>query len=158
MNVRRILVGLDGSPREPFVLAAAQDLAVEFDAALHLLRAVVIPPEVPSEAWQCNDRSLLDYLEEQAVESLKRCSVAVTELVQRRLSWEVVVAAPWQALCLSAQAQGADLIVVGSHGYGALDRMLGTTAARVVNHAPCSVFVVRTPELSTDSEAQPTNN
>jgi hypothetical protein len=32
MNVRRIWVGLDGSPREPLVLAAAQDLALRFNA------------------------------------------------------------------------------------------------------------------------------
>jgi nucleotide-binding universal stress UspA family protein len=38
------------------------------------------------------------------------------------------------------------LIVIGSHGYGGLDRVLGTTAARVVNHALCSVLVVRPPE------------
>ena len=56
---------------------------------------------------------------------------------------EVVVATPWEALCMCAQAHDADLIVIGSHGYGGLDRVLGTTAARVVNHALCSVFVVR---------------
>jgi nucleotide-binding universal stress UspA family protein len=36
-----------------------------------------------------------------------------------------------------------DLIVIGSHGYGALDHVLGTTAAKVVNHADRSVLVVR---------------
>ena len=39
------------------------------------------------------------------------------------------------------------MIVIGSHGYGGLDRILGTTAARVVNHALCSVFVVRESEI-----------
>ncbi|MCU1281826.1 MAG: hypothetical protein JWM53_5372, partial [bacterium] len=28
--------------------------------------------------------------------------------------------------------------------YGGLDRLLGTTAAKIVDHAPCSVYVVRT--------------
>ena len=37
----------------------------------------------------------------------------------------------------------ADLVVIGSHGYGGLDRLLGTTAAKVANRAPCSVLVVR---------------
>ncbi|HVU00723.1 MAG TPA: universal stress protein [Polyangiaceae bacterium] len=32
---------------------------------------------------------------------------------------------------------------MGSHGYGTLDRVLGTTAAKVVNHAARSVLVVR---------------
>ena len=37
------------------------------------------------------------------------------------------------------------LIVIGSHGYGGIDHLLGTTAARVVNHADRPVLVVRGP-------------
>jgi nucleotide-binding universal stress UspA family protein len=60
-------------------------------------------------------------------------------------SIEVRVGVPWEAICAAARDTGADLIVVGSHGYSTLDRFLGTTAAKVVNHAPCSVLVVRSP-------------
>lgn len=38
---------------------------------------------------------------------------------------------------------GADLIVMDSHRPGVRDYLLGSTAARVVRHADCSVFVVR---------------
>lgn len=38
---------------------------------------------------------------------------------------------------------GADLIIVGSHKPGLMDFFLGSTAARVVRHAPCSVHVLR---------------
>jgi len=55
----------------------------------------------------------------------------------------VHVGSPWDAICNAAQAHEADLVVIGSHGYGALDRLLGTTAAKVVNHADRSVLVVR---------------
>jgi nucleotide-binding universal stress UspA family protein len=45
-----------------------------------------------------------------------------------------------------AQDWGADLIVVGSHGYGALERfLLGSVSQSVVAHAKCSVEVVRCP-------------
>jgi nucleotide-binding universal stress UspA family protein len=33
--------------------------------------------------------------------------------------------------------------VIGCHGYSGLDRVIGTTAGKVVNHADRSVFVVR---------------
>ncbi|HEV3189281.1 MAG TPA: universal stress protein, partial [Polyangiaceae bacterium] len=56
---------------------------------------------------------------------------------------EVVVGTPWEAVCNAARAAGADVIVIGSHGYAGFDRLLGTTAARIVNHAACSVLVVR---------------
>lgn len=57
---------------------------------------------------------------------------------------------PWQAICQQAKTDRVDLIAVGSHGYGGLDRLLGTTAARVVNHADRSVLVVRSLELLDD--------
>jgi nucleotide-binding universal stress UspA family protein len=43
-------------------------------------------------------------------------------------------------------AEGADMVVVGSHGRTGLSRlMLGSVAMGVVNHAPCPVVVVRLP-------------
>jgi len=151
MNVNRILVGLDGSPREPLVLAAAQDLALKFQSKLLLVRAVWLPPEIPSEAWQDPNFSVKDYLEKLAREDLERCVLRLCEGIRSRSTLEVIVATPWQALCMSAQVHEADLIVIGSHGYGGIDRILGTTAARVVNHAPCSVFVVRSLDLPFES-------
>ena len=38
---------------------------------------------------------------------------------------------------------GADLVVMASHRPGLQDYFLGSTAARVVRHAPCAVFVDR---------------
>lgn len=52
---------------------------------------------------------------------------------------------PKHAIVDEATEWGADLIVVGSHGYGFWDRMLlGSVSSAVVHHAPCSVLVVRT--------------
>lgn len=146
MDSKTIVVGLDGSPREPLVLAAAQDLALRFDAQLILLRAVGLPPEIPPEIWQDPSLSVKEFLEDRARRGLELCAQTLDEALRKRYKLEVVVATPWQALCLSAQINVADMIVIGSHGYGGLDRILGTTAARVVNHAPCSVFVVRPTE------------
>jgi nucleotide-binding universal stress UspA family protein len=147
MKVERILVGLDGSAREGYVLAAAEDLSLRYGAQLLLVRAVGLPPEIPPEAWQDPKRTVQEYLEAKANQGLELCLRSLSETVRSRSSVEVVVATPWQALCISAQSHIIDLIVVGSHGYGGLDRVLGTTAARVVNHALCSVFVVRPPEV-----------
>ena len=53
-------------------------------------------------------------------------------------------AGSFQANCyVLATGAGADCIVIGSHGYSGFDRILGTNAAKVVNHAECSVLVVR---------------
>ena len=42
-----------------------------------------------------------------------------------------------------AKEIGADCIIVGSHKPGLQDYLLGSTAERVVRHAPCSVHVLR---------------
>ena len=47
-----------------------------------------------------------------------------------------------------AKKIGADLIIVASHKPNVGDYLLGTTAARVVRHATCSVFVVRLNEVT----------
>ena len=44
-------------------------------------------------------------------------------------------------------ADGADLLVVGSHGHGAMERLLlGSVSTFVVHHAPCPVTVIRADE------------
>ncbi|WP_370400212.1 universal stress protein [Sulfitobacter sp. JB4-11] len=44
-----------------------------------------------------------------------------------------------------AAVQEADCIVMGSHKPDLIDYLLGSTAARVVRHAPCAVHVLRDP-------------
>ena len=42
-----------------------------------------------------------------------------------------------------ADKNGVDLVVITSHRPGLQDYFLGSTAARVVRHAPCAVHVIR---------------
>jgi nucleotide-binding universal stress UspA family protein len=53
---------------------------------------------------------------------------------------------PWDAIVRVAREEDVDAIMIGSHGYEVLDRIIGTTAAKVVNHADRTVIVVRAPE------------
>jgi nucleotide-binding universal stress UspA family protein len=51
---------------------------------------------------------------------------------------------PRSVILEEAKEWDADLIVVGSHGYTGIKRLLlGSVAQSVVSHAPCSVEVVR---------------
>jgi nucleotide-binding universal stress UspA family protein len=47
------------------------------------------------------------------------------------------------AILAVAKEKGADVIIVASHRPEFADYFLGSTAARVVRHAPCSVYVLR---------------
>ena len=59
---------------------------------------------------------------------------------------EILTGSPKQVILDEAEAFDADLIVVGSHGYGALDRfLLGSVSQAVAARASCSVAIVRIP-------------
>ena len=63
---------------------------------------------------------------------------------------DVHVGTPWDTICREAKTLDCDLVILGSHGYSGFDRILGTTAAKVVNHCDRSVLVVRPqPRIST---------
>ena len=51
--------------------------------------------------------------------------------------------APAAQIIEAADDHGADLIMIASHRPGLSDYFIGSTAARVVRHAPCSVMVLR---------------
>ena len=141
--MKRILVGLDSSDRARPVLTAAIDLATRTGAKLVLLRAVGVPVELPVEAYRLSASSLAEVLQQEAERDLRELAGTVPAGLVETV--RVGVGPAWQVLCEAAKEIDADLIVIGSHGFGMLDRFLGTTAARVVNHADRSVLVVRRP-------------
>ena len=57
--------------------------------------------------------------------------------------YDVHIGTPWDTIVREAVARDCVLVVLGSHGYSGMDRILGTTAAKVVNHCERSVLVVR---------------
>ncbi|MFV0387192.1 MAG: universal stress protein [Pyrinomonadaceae bacterium] len=57
---------------------------------------------------------------------------------------EIQFGSPEVRIVEKAEEIDADLIVMGSHGYSAWERLLlGSVSDSVVRHAPCSVLVVR---------------
>lgn len=146
--MHRILVGLDASPRAQGVLDAALDLARRTGSKVILVRAVGIPIEIPAEAYALPPASLEGLLREQAQKYIDKEAEKVPE--DLRGGAKVGVGTPWQAICDMAKEENVDLIVVGSHGYQGLDRLIGTTAAKIVNHADRSVLVVRDAKRLTD--------
>jgi nucleotide-binding universal stress UspA family protein len=62
----------------------------------------------------------------------------------REVANEVLRGGAAPAIVEAACEWDADLIVVGSHGYGFWSRaLLGSVSNSVVHHAPCSVLIVR---------------
>jgi nucleotide-binding universal stress UspA family protein len=141
--MKRLLVCLDASPRAKHVLAVAVDLATRSGARVHLFRTVGIQPELPSELLAMSPNDLSDVLLGNAKKDLDVLAKDIPAEVFG--GTHVHIGTPWDGICRAAKEHEADLVVIGAHGYGTLDRLLGTTASKVVNHIDRSVMVVREP-------------
>lgn len=143
--MKKLLVALDGSARARGVLSAASSLASRMDARLVLVRATSIAGELPVEAYASDPEEVERVLAERALADLEEMAKDCTrpELVA------AIRAEPgpaWRVIDDVARTEDADMIVIGAHGYGTLERVLGTVAAKVVDRADRPVFVVRAPE------------
>lgn len=146
---RRILVPTDFSETSRFAVSRACTLARRFDAEIHLVNVLPlldlgpVAMDVPAvsrmdieERWT---RAVRDELDAIARES--RVTVRVTS--------EVTRGHPFVEIVRYARARQIDLIVMGTHGRGAVEHMLlGSVAEKVVRKAPCPVLTVRLPEHS----------
>lgn len=74
-----------------------------------------------------------------AIEQLDAIAAATDITVEA----EVRVGHPYQTILDASKDLNAELIVIASHKPGLQDYLLGSTAAKVVRHAMCSVLVVR---------------
>lgn len=79
-----------------------------------------------------------------------RRETAAQALVQRgrelgvRVEFLVWEGEPGESIVEAAAAENADMVVIGSHGRGAVGSFfVGSVSAHVVRHAPCPVLVVR---------------
>jgi universal stress protein F len=141
--MKRILTAVDSSQRAPKVLAAALHLAKLADAKLIVFRAIGVPPDLPQELFQVTDLRVEDVLLRNAHNDLARLTRLIPPDRIEKITTSFATA--WDGICHAAREHDVDLIVIGSHGYSGLDRILGTTAGKVVSHADRNVLVVRTP-------------
>jgi len=141
MAIQRILVALDGSPRAQAVRDAAIELAEMSKAKLVLLRAVDIPIEWSQQMFSVALEELEQVVQHQARKDLHVLAQAVP--TEQFGGMRVEMGPPWQAILTAAQAEKVDLIVLGSHGHNLVERLLGTTAGRVIERAGCNVLLVR---------------
>lgn len=96
-----------------------------------------------------------DFYYELKEEAVKQANIFLAKAVARiredfydtEPETEILYGNAAEMIVEEAVAWGADLIVTGSHGRGFLARtVLGSVSKAVVNHAPCSVLVVKKPE------------
>jgi nucleotide-binding universal stress UspA family protein len=136
-----ILIAVDASERAGEVVRVGGELARSLGARVVLLRAIGIPGELPIEAYAMDPDGVVEVLRQRTTHELDDLARKLPEGVSREFCIEVGTA--WEVIDRVARERHASLVVIGAHGYRPIDRVLGTTAARIVNHADRPVLVVR---------------
>lgn len=139
--MQKLLVAVDGSPRQKGVVDAAVALSRKTGAKLILFRSVGLQREVPVSALGLTPEKVAEVFQAKTRAELEAVQAMIPE--DARGGVRVALGSPWSSIVEAAREEDADLIVIGSHGYSGLDRVIGTTASKVVNHADRSVLVVR---------------
>jgi ubiquinone biosynthesis protein len=131
MSLRRILVATDRSETAELAVQFAADMAVRFEAELLLCQVVIPPAEAPPRARE----DLTEYGRGFAGE-LARGVISMGE-------------DPAQAIVDAAEAEDADVVVVGNVGMsGRKEFLLGNVPNRVSHNSDRTVIIVNTRQRS----------
>ena len=136
--VKRVLVGVDFSEASRRALARASNWAKRLQVGLTAMHVLQPPaPMLPEAQIALPDADWLQGMEKHAHTQLQAWVQGLPET-------EILVRWGSPAEELVGAADADTLLVVAQVGHSALQRFLfGSTAARVVRHAPCDVLVVR---------------
>ena len=138
-----VLAAVDFSVTSDDALAAAVELCNANRARLHLLH-VVPSVQVPyaAESIVFDVGEFLSQSVEAARQQLDTLAAA-HPVTTGPPEITVVSGPPAREIVRYAREEAIDLIVLGAHGHGFLDRLLvGSVAERGVRHAPCAVLLI----------------
>jgi len=148
----RLLVPTDGSAEGERAVEHALELAAAHDARVHALYVINTASYagLPMESsWEGID-DLLYSDADAAVDDVE----AVAEPYDVDVTTAVVEGSPSREIIRHAERKACDLVVMGTHGRGGIDRLLlGSVAEKVVRGSSVPVLTVRL-----DEEAPPKLN
>lgn len=145
----KILLAVDGSPCSDEAIEEIARRPWPAGSEIKVLTTFEIPLPPSPEAWAIPPTYFeeLDRAASEHARSIMERGVATlksTMSPEIRITGESVPGPPRMVILDEAERWGADLIVVGSHGYRAWERfLLGSVSQSIVSHAKCSVEVVR---------------
>lgn len=142
MEYETILVATDLSEPSRPALRHAATLAEKLGSRLVLAYVLEarLPAVVIAQSAESSDE-IAERHRQQARRALEK--MAAEELAGHEVDLVVREGPVHRAILELAEQRAADLIVIGMHGHGFLSHALtGSTAERVMHHAPCPVLVV----------------
>jgi nucleotide-binding universal stress UspA family protein len=143
VDLKRILVPIDFSPQSRKAMQYALSFARQFNAELLLLHVIELTPLPVPPLTVVQDETTQASLHESAARELAEWRDEISS--QAAVKASVRSGLSGFAEIVNAAAEGNfDLIILGTQGRRGLAHLLiGSTAERVVQNAPCPVMVVR---------------
>jgi len=147
----KILIAVDGSPFSDAALDEVAQRPWPKPSEILVLTAYEFPVAATPEVWALppNYYEQLEAAVRAHADTIISAAVAkLTKVLPADVTvkGKTIVGSPKRVIADEAADWKADLIVVGSHGYPAWERLLlGSVSQAVVSHAKCSVEVVRSP-------------
>lgn len=148
----KVLSTTDFSEDSTLALGYAEEIARRFSAEIILLHVdQPLPPVMVSpEIGPMMDVGAMSRIaEEQRLLAQRELDAIVNRLRVGgfRARSLLKVGSPFLEIINTAQAEGVDLVVMGTHGRTGLAHVLmGSVAERVVQKAPCPVLTIRHPD------------
>lgn len=145
----RVLIATDGSECSSAAVDAVAGRPWPEGSEVRLLSVVEVPISIAPESWILPEgyyEEIESALRKRAEEALDAAARRLAEAHGERLdvTTDLTVGVPKNAIVEAAERWGADLVVVGSHGYRGFERfLLGSVSQAVANQARCSVEIVR---------------
>lgn len=140
--LKKIMLPLDGSELAEKALIYARTLSEQFNAELILAR-VVHPLPVISDYGTAAYEAVIALEQEQAKTYMRGVKERLAGLGTPIRT--IIIDAPpvAESLIKLACEEAADLIVMSTHGRSGFSRWIhGSVATKVLQHAPCPVFLV----------------
>lgn len=148
----KILLAIDGSPCSEAAVEEVSRRPWPANTEIRIVSAFEVPLSPTPETWAISSE-YFDQMErvvrEQAEAVVNAAATKVAARVDQTITVTtgVLIGSPRAAILEESEHWQADLIVVGSHGYGPWQRfLLGSVSQAVVSHSKCSVEVVRCSE------------
>lgn len=149
IQIKKILVPIDGSEHAYKALNYAIDMATKYEADLHILTSYTleedtfaliqrVTPHSLTESYRNELKELKEQFLEQAVNQAKKKNPTLN------ISSILVRGRPADKIVEAAKEGDFDLIVMGSRGLGGIKGfLLGSVADRVADNSVCPVMLVK---------------
>lgn len=145
----KILLAVDGSDYSNAAVDAVAQRPWPEGSTVKIISAVELPYLATTEPWALPDSYYVQteqVAREQAEEAVKDARHRLEAGREKPIEViaEVRAGRAEDMIIEEAEGWGADLIVMGSHGYRGVTRfLLGSVSHAVATHAPCSIEIVR---------------